>query len=195
MQNGTANSKRVFIIHGWGATPENGWYIPLAKKLMADGFEVSVPAMPNTEDPQPQEWVDHLKEIVGIPTPNDYFIGHSLGPTAIMLWMEQLPAQAKIGGALFVGGGFTYKPENMPEDLSKDPWYHRFPDFKTIKTHGDHFIALYSDDDPIAVIADKDIFAKELGASIIMEHNQGHFLEVHHAENIYRAFKQLPLTK
>lgn len=191
MQNGTASSKRVFIIHGWGANPDNGWYPVVAQRLRAAGYEVHVPAMPHTADPKPQEWIAHLNEIVGTPTENDWFIGHSLGPTAIMLWLEQVLPDTKIGGALFVGGGFTYRPENMPDDLSQDPWYYRFPDFKTIKARAGRFVALVSDDDPIIVVADKDIFAKELQAKIILEQGYGHYLYADDAPRIETAFQQL----
>lgn len=191
MQNGMAKPKRVFIIHGWGALPENGWYQGVAADLRKQGFDAQVPAMPNTQDPKPQEWIAKLNDVVGTPTTDDYFIGHSLGPTAIMLWLEQLPKDAKIGGALFVGGGFTYRPENMPDDLSQDPWYHRLPDFKAIKPHCDRFVALVSDDDPIIVVADKDIFANELGAEIVLEQGYGHYVYAKDAPRIVKAFSRV----
>ena len=45
-------SKRVFVIHGWGGYPEEGWKPWLKKELEKRGFTVFVPAMPDTEHPK-----------------------------------------------------------------------------------------------------------------------------------------------
>ena len=39
--------KRVFIIHGWGGYPEEGWLPWLKKELEKNGFKVFVPAIKN----------------------------------------------------------------------------------------------------------------------------------------------------
>ncbi len=175
--------KRVFIIHGWEGYPEEGWFPWLKKELEQKGFEVFVPAMPNTDEPKIEEWVPFLVDLVGVPDKNTYFVGGSIGCQAIMRYMETLPDNAKIGGVVFVSGWFdlkefTYKEEPEYEEEARDivrPWIETPINFKKIKKITNNFVAIFSDDDPYVEINNKDIFKKELGAEIIIEHNKGHF--------------------
>lgn len=65
-------SKRVFLIHGWEGYPEEGWRPWLKKELEGRGFEVFVPAMPDTKNPHLDKWLPHLADLVGKPSENDY---------------------------------------------------------------------------------------------------------------------------
>jgi len=183
--------KRVFIVHGWGGNPRSCWLPNVHKELETRGFLAYTPAFPNTQAPDPAAWLAYLKKMVGKPDKDTYFIGHSLGPTAIMLYLEQLEADEQIGGFLSVAGGFRYKPENMPKDLASDPWYGRMPDFKKIKEHCSNIIALFSDDDPIIVLDDKDIFEKELGAKIVVMRRKKHFINPNLSNDVLTTFDEL----
>ena len=57
--------KRVYIVHGWGGYPEEGWFPWLKKELEAKGFEVHVPQMPNADKPRMETWVPALAQAVG----------------------------------------------------------------------------------------------------------------------------------
>src|SRR3989338_169649 len=98
--------KRVFIVHGWGGHPEEGWFPWLKKELEAKGFKVFVPQLPDAENPRIQKWVPKLAETVGVPDEETYFVGHSMGCQTIARYLESLPAEIKIGGAIFVAGFF-----------------------------------------------------------------------------------------
>ncbi|OHA63893.1 MAG: hypothetical protein A2940_00990 [Candidatus Wildermuthbacteria bacterium RIFCSPLOWO2_01_FULL_48_29] len=69
--------KRAIIVHCWGGNPEYCWYPQTKKELEEQGFEVMVPAMPDTEHPKQSAWVPVLREVVGTPTEETYLIGHS----------------------------------------------------------------------------------------------------------------------
>lgn len=56
-------SKRVFIIHGWGGYPDEGWLPWLKIELEKKNFEVFIPAMPDTDEPKINSWVSHLQKI------------------------------------------------------------------------------------------------------------------------------------
>ncbi|MBI2582787.1 alpha/beta hydrolase, partial [Candidatus Azambacteria bacterium] len=66
---------RVFIIHGWEGYPEEGWFPWLKRELESRGFEVRVPAMPDTAKPKIEAWISYLAELVGKPDENTYFVG------------------------------------------------------------------------------------------------------------------------
>jgi uncharacterized protein len=65
---------------------------------------VIVPAMPNTDNPIFSEWLESMQEIIKKPDENTYLVGHSLGAIAILKFLELLPPEQKIGGAMFVAG-------------------------------------------------------------------------------------------
>lgn len=166
--------KRVFIVHGWGGNPEEGWLPWLKKELESRNFQVIVPQMPNTETPRIDEWVPFLSELVGEPQEEDFFVGHSIGCQTIMRYLESI-APKKAGGAVFVAGWFTLKGlEGPDEEKLASPWVVLPIDFEKIKTTTRKFLAILSDDDPYVPLTDADIFRDQLGAEIIIEHGKGH---------------------
>ena len=48
--------KRAFIIHGYGATPEDHWFSWLAQQLQAAGVATAIPALPDPEQPDFDRW-------------------------------------------------------------------------------------------------------------------------------------------
>ncbi|MBI5913058.1 alpha/beta hydrolase [Candidatus Azambacteria bacterium] len=168
--------KRAFIIHGWGGYPEEGWFPWLKQELGKEGFAVNAPAMPEPGEPVIEKWVSHLSRVVGEPDENTYFIGHGIGCQAILRYMESLPADAKVGGAIFVAGFFTLT--NVDTDEEKEiakPWLKTPIDFEKVKQHTKKFFAVFSDDDEVVPIDNKELFEQRLGAITAIEHGKGHF--------------------
>ena len=163
--------KRVFIIHGWGGTPESNWFPWLKHELenRIEKIKVFVPLMPNTENPKAEEWLSEISLIVNKPDENCYFIGHSLGVIAIMRYLESLPENTKIGGAIFVAG--------FPESVGikeTESFFEKKVNFKKIKKSTNSFVVIDSDDDPYVPSKNANMLEKELGAKRIIIKNGGH---------------------
>jgi hypothetical protein len=172
--------KRVFIIHGWDGYPDEGWMLWLRRELEKRGFEIHSLAMPNTDKPRINKWVPFLEEKVGEPDENTYFIGHSIGCQTILRYLEKLPENIKVGGALFVAGWFNLKPAAMEDSEDAkiaQPWLETPINHKKILTHTKKFTAIFSDNDPCVFVEDADLFKQKLGAKIIIQQNKGHFCE------------------
>jgi len=170
------DQKRVFIIHGWGGNPGEAWLPWLAKNLKEKGFSVEVPEMPDTDNPKIEAWISYLEKKVGQCDENTFFVGHSIGCQAIMRYLEKLPENEKVGGAIFVAGWFTLSNIDGEEDrLVSSPWLNLPIDFEKIKKHTKKFICIFSDNDPYVPAENWDMFSKNLGAEIIIEKNKGHF--------------------
>lgn len=151
--------KRIFIIHGWDGYPEEGWFPWLKQELEQKDFSVAVPAMPDAAEPNIEAWTSHLSRIVGNADENTFFIGHSIGCPAILRYLESLPADAKVGGAVFVAGWFTLTNVNSDEEKKiAKPWLETPIDFEKIKQHTKKFIALFSDNDPYVPLDNKNVF-------------------------------------
>jgi uncharacterized protein len=162
--------KRAIIIHCWGGKPNYCWYPDTKKNLESQGFQVSVPAMPDTDNPDQEKWVPVLKEAVGTPDQEVYLIGHSIGVATIFRYLEDLPEGQRIGGAVLVAG-FT---DNLGyEEISN---YFQTPlDFAKIKSHCGKWVLIHSDNDPYVPLKYGDELKGKLGAELIIKHKMGHF--------------------
>jgi predicted alpha/beta hydrolase family esterase len=166
--------KRVFIVHGWGGSPEGDWLLWLKKELEKRKIMTVAPQMPDTDNPRIEKWVPHLAKAAGKCDKDTYFIGHSMGCQTILRYLEQLPEDIKTGGAVFAAGWFNLLNLDKNEEEIAGPWLKTPIDFKKIKNHTKKFVAIFSDDDPYVPLSDKDTFKEKLAAKIIIEHDKKH---------------------
>lgn len=162
--------KRVFFIHGWEGSPEEGWRPWLREQLEAKGFTVINLSMPDTNHPRMNEWLATLHDAVGEPDKECYFVGHSLGCITILRYLESLPRGQKIGGALLLAA-FT-------DDLGINEIKNFFTkniNWGKIKTHCDNFTVFLSDNDPYVDVSYENVFKEKLNANVIIKHNMKHF--------------------
>lgn len=182
--------KRAFIIHGWDGYPEEGWFPWLKNELEKKEFVVQVPKMPNTSEPRIGEWVDHLKNLVGMPDENTYFVGHSIGCQTILRYLESLNEGKRVGGAVFVAGWFTLT--NLETDKEKEiaePWLNQLINLNKVKERTSNFIAIFSNNDPFVPAENQNIFKDKLGTRIIIENRKGHFSGADGIDNLPSALE------
>ena len=96
--------KKVIIIHGFGGVPNGGWLPWLIVELGKKGIYAYALAMPNTENPMKEEWVAEIAHAVGNSTEEVFLIGHSLGATATLRYLETLSEGEFVAGALLIAG-------------------------------------------------------------------------------------------
>ena len=170
--------KKAIIVHGWGGSPEGDWYQWLKKELEKKGFKVLIPEMPETMFPKIEAWVSKLNQAAGEADENTYFIGHSIGCQTILRYLEKLPANKKIGGAILVAGWFSLTENTWDENYTQEialPWLETKIDFEKVKEHTDKIIVFLSDNDPYIPLSDFRIFREKLDADVIIENGKGHF--------------------
>ncbi|MDO8492679.1 MAG: alpha/beta fold hydrolase [bacterium] len=167
--------KKVIIVHGWGGHPKEGWFPWLKKELEAKGIEVLIPKLPDTENPRIQNWVPALSDAVGVPDGETYFVGHSLGCQTIARYIETLPYELKIGGAVFVAGFFKRLTglESEEQETAR-LWLETPIDLEKVKSHLPKSIAIFSDDDPFVPLDNVADFKDRLGSEIITIPKAGH---------------------
>jgi len=163
--------KRAIIVHCWGGSPEYCWYPWVKKELEKRGFQVQIPAFPDTDEPKFEPWIEEFQKAVGKPDEELYLIGHSLGCITIMRYLETLGEKEKIGGAVLVAG-FS-EDIGLPEIKS----FLEIPvDYEKVKNSVKNKItAIFSDNDPYVDLKFADIFKKKLDAKVIVKHKAGHF--------------------
>ena len=163
--------KRVFIIHGWGGSPIKDWMEWLAKQTPKE-VHVFVLAMPNTDEPVIEAWINHLKTQVGDFDENTYFVGHSIGCQTILRYLET--QKTSCGGVLLVAPWFHLL--EGADDIAK-PWLETPMNFNVIKKNMKKCVCIFSDDDPYVPISDAALFEKRLDCTIIIEKNKLHYNE------------------
>lgn len=162
--------KKVIIVHCWAGNPDYCWYPSAKAELEKAGFEVIVPEMPDTDNPNMSTWVPKLAGAVGTPSPDVFLVGHSIGGVAIMRYLESLPAGTKVGGVVFVAS-FTH-------DLGFEEIKNFFIsplDFKKIKSTTKNFADIASDNDPFVPLDQAEVLRENLGADVLTLKKMGHF--------------------
>lgn len=167
--------KRVFVVHGWGGNPQEGWFSWLKSELEKEGIIVEVPAMPETEVPKIEPWVSHLASVVGEGDEQTFFVGHSIGCQTILRYLERLSIDKKVGGVVLVAPWMTLMNQSGEEMEIAKPWIETLIDFENVKSHTKNFVAIYSDNDEFVPIENKKFFEEKLDAQSIVEPNKGHF--------------------
>ena len=179
--------KKVILVHGWGGSPQNDWFPWASEKLNELGFDVIVPAMPDTDTPKIEPWVNKLKEVSGNIDKQTIFIGHSIGCQAVLRFLEALDGDVKVSKVILVAPWMALDEETIAEEgpesieISK-PWMETPIDFEKVKTHSNKFVAIFSDNDPFVPLNQKELFEKALSAQIIVQHDNGHFTQ---SDDIY----------
>lgn len=171
-------NNRVIIVHGWDGTPEEGWFPWLKKELEAKGFQVVIPQLPDAGSPRIQKWVPALAAAVGEADSNTYLVGHSMGCQAIARYLETLPGEVKVGGAVFVAGFFKHLTGLEDDQNSRETdeqWLGTPLDLVKVRSHLFASVAIFSDDDPWVPLDNQDDFRDKLGSEILIEHAKGHF--------------------
>jgi predicted alpha/beta hydrolase family esterase len=101
-----------------------------------------------------------------------------MGCQAIARYLESLPENIMIGGAVFVAGFFK-RLTNLEDDETvrdvADEWLKTPLDLHRVKSHLQKSVAIFSDDDPYVSLDNQEDFRDALGSVILIEHHKGHF--------------------
>ena len=168
--------QRVFLIHGWGGSPQNDW-MPWAKKALTEkGFEVFVPEMPDTENPKIGPWVSKLAETVGKIRPDDILIGHSIGCLTVLRFLETLKDGEKVAKVILIAP-WHYLTLDENENLAiAELWIKTPIDYEKIKSKAYKIITVFSEDDPwVPYQKNLEFFKEKLDPEVVTKNGMGHF--------------------
>ncbi len=165
----------IYLIHCWGGNQNSDWYPWLKKELSKHNLNLNILEMPNTDSPNPKEWIPYIQKNVN---PNNaVFIGHSVGCQAILRYLAILNKNIKVKACILVAGWTKLKPIVYEQEGALDiakPWLTPI-DWNKAKTHCDNFIYIYSNNDPYVYESDSLIFKDKLKAKLILIKNKFHF--------------------
>ena len=168
-------SKHLYLIHAWDESPESCWYQWLKQTLEAEGYAVTVPAMPNPGEPKIGEWLAALKTLVPNPNEETCFVGHSIGCQTILRYLADLPEGQRVGGAVFVAPWTHLTGLSEASRQIAKPWIETPIDWQAAKEHCPKFRAFFSDNDEWVPLTEEEIFRQNLAAKTIVLPGYGHF--------------------
>lgn len=181
--------KRVIIVHRWEGSSQDDWRPWLKSELEEMGYEVIVPDMPNTYIPVIDKWVGKLREVVGTPNSETFFIGHSIGCQTVLRYLETI--DTKVGGALFVAGWFNLENlEGREVEEIAAPWIETPIYLEKIKSVLPKSILLISNDDPYDAFQENVDKFGQFVTHIRVFDRAGHFTESKNL-SVLEQFKNL----
>ncbi|QCR20192.1 RBBP9/YdeN family alpha/beta hydrolase [Agrococcus sp. SGAir0287] len=156
---------RLVILHGYGALPTSHWFTWLGDAI---GGDVDIPALPDTEAPQRDAWVDAARAAMA-GDDDLVVVGHSLGTVAALLALDGVD-RSRIRGLVLVAP-FWEPVRTLPE-------LDRFLDLPAIPDLGDvPVVVIASDEDPIVPPELSERAAASLGVPVTTVASAGHFLD------------------
>lgn len=184
---------KIYIVHCWDGTKDDGWYPWLDSKISNENNEVIRFNMPDTEHPKIEEWVAELDKQVDILDENTYFIGHSIGCQTILRYLEKKNID-KVGGMLFIAPWLDLLPEAIEDEDSYNtayPWINTKIDFDKIKSITNNINCIFSDDDYFVSLDQKERFESLLNAKTIVVSGKGHISQ---DDNVFELKEILDLS-
>lgn len=177
--------KTVLILHGIGGHAGIHWQQWLHDELQKQGFKVIMPNLSNSGHPSRKEWLAEIAQSVqGVDTKDLVIVGHSLGVTSALDFIEQSSTPIK---ALVSVSGFAI---DYGLELNSYFLQEKSIDFSRVKPQLGKAVVFYADDDPYVTQEALKQLADELNVQAAIIHSGGHL----NTERGYTEFPEL-LTK
>ncbi|WP_439243246.1 RBBP9/YdeN family alpha/beta hydrolase [Lonepinella sp. BR2474] len=163
--------EKIYITHGYTAHSQKHWFPWLKVRLENQKIFTQIFDMPNSTEPDPQQWLEFHQQHIPQLDQHCYFIGHSLGCIATLRFLQQ--AKMQIGGIILVSG-FAEKLPNLPEldDFNKTPL-----NFTALIQQIPKRVVIASDDDDVVNVQFTRNLAQNLQANYIEVSGYRHFLD------------------
>lgn len=158
--------KRILIIHGWESNSKEHWFQEAKAGLEKLNYKVLAPDMPNAFSPKKEEWVKIIEDFN--PDENSILIGHSLGGTAILRYLEK--AAGRAGQCIFIA-----TPIRKTEYEEINNFFEPDFDWKKIKENSDKFAVLNQKGDMTVNYREGKELAGHLKAEFILIEGNDHF--------------------
>lgn len=172
----------AIILHGTGGHSDDFWFPYVKDFLEAKGYEVWLPQMPNTDQPNLQEWLPFVLNNATI-TEDTILIGHSKGAGLILSILENISVQVKQAILVSSYAQPLKASPGAPDSGAEFDW-------SRIKDKSKQFTFINSDNDPWKCDDSQGrIMLEHLGGVLIIPHGQGHM----GSTTFNQPYKEFPL--
>jgi predicted alpha/beta hydrolase family esterase len=160
--------KNAILLHGMGRGPDDLWFAWLRAQLIAEGFSVRAPQMPQTDTPNLKIWTEFAFQNLKFDA-ETIMIGHSAGCPLILSILEKL--DHPIRRAILVAG--FIRLTGMEDD---NVMLLKSPDWDKIKRNAGEWFFFNSDNDPWGCDHKQgEALREKLGGTLIAQTGEGHY--------------------
>ncbi len=152
---------KVFLIHGFEGSPNGGWRPYVMSELQKQDIYTCALPMPNPEAPELDAWLTEIDRVVKrCPDDDVYLIGHSLGGTAILRYLEAKERE-NIRGIILVS-----TPCSPTANKTIDGFLSRPFDWAHLQALAIPCVVIHGDNDPLVPLADARHITDKLNAEL-----------------------------
>lgn len=185
--------KKVFIIQGFGGIPNGGWISWIMQQLSKEKIYTCSLPMPNPKNPVIFKWLEEISHAVDNSQDDDeiLLVGHSLGATAVLKYLESNPKNKKIIGVVLVSGVISRLDSENEKSIFRGIDSFLIPkiDLDKVKGKVEKIVVIHSKDDPVVPFWQGEEISKKLDCKFIKTETGGHFYIL--AEPICYEFPEL----
>jgi predicted alpha/beta hydrolase family esterase len=173
--------KRIYIFPRYSGDENSDWYQKVQREFVHNDKNITIIplTLPNWDKPSTDEFLSFIREVIpeNKIDSNTYFIGHSIGCKAALLYLNELHISNPkliMGGLLCVAGWWSI---DKPWPQLK-PWIKMPIDFKGIKLIcSNNIVSILSDNDPYTsdTQSNKKLWEKNLSAKVVIVPGAKHF--------------------
>lgn len=174
--------KKVLILHGYGETPNHFWYPWLKEQLEKKGYQVSIPQLPNTDNPELDKQLEFVNKNCQIDQ-ETILVGHSSGASLILALLES--SKVTVKKSILVAGYYKALPVGAQDTKNIREKY----DWDKIKSRSKKFVFINSTNDPWGANDQQGRgMHNHLGGMLIVN-QEGHM----GSEKFNQPFKEFPV--
>lgn len=167
---------KVIIIHGFGGIPNGGWFPWLMHELALKSIPAYSLLMPNTQNPIAREWVAEIDKQIGDSIEDIILVGHSLGVSAILRYLEKFPTR-RFKGIVLVSGFVEKLEVDNPDSVFRkiDDFVDPAIIFDDIRKATQNFSVIHGEKDTIVPLGYTEPLVKGLDAELVIVRDGDHF--------------------
>jgi len=162
----------VIIVHGAYGYPGENWFTWLKTELEIRSIHCCVPALPTPNNQHLTTWLNKFEMITkDFITPDTVLIGHSLGATFILRWLEKYFGKLK---SVILVGAFIYPVGIKHFDDINQSFINSSFNWEKITSCCSQFVSFYGSNDEYVKKDEFEFIAQQLNAKRIVISNGGH---------------------
>jgi len=160
---------KIIIFHGYKSSPKKGFFPWLKDELHKLGHEVIIPELPDPENPDPEEWTKIALEAMPYVDKDTLIIGHSLGATIALRFLEAAEATSPPKGTLLIS-----PPWHIKAEMFRGFFFNEL-DFDVLAWKSKMFVIVHAKDDKVIPEDHAVKYANVLHGTLVNLSKGGHF--------------------
>ncbi|MBT3465570.1 serine hydrolase family protein [archaeon] len=164
----------IIIIHGAYGNPNENWFPWLKKELEKLGHNVYTPKFPTPKNQNLNNWLDVFIEFEKYIYEDTILIGHSLGSSFIINYLEQ--TNKKIKASFLVSSAIELLGNPKFDSINKTFVDKKF-NWEKIKSNCNKFYVIHGDNDPHIPITHAYKLHENLNSNYLIIETGGHLNE------------------